>query len=379
MRRSAFILFFLMMICTVSAQINVAPGMKMPGVDATWLIQQKKLDRKANKKFLEAVVFSDLASPDIVQTLRYVESLESKFNRTNSETWDFRFQVVVPNSEEDVNQFLKTSGLPFSVALGADRNGRTFRNFVVAKVPEAVIGVDGAIAWIGPAMDLDYIIGELTAGTFSLQTYKNISQMKQEMQTALRSGLPEVAAKTAEKILETVPADNVAIQTILYSYELKNQNGKAIAFLEDRVAKCGEKAPGIRLLLLDRILRTGDMELWIKAVEKAVSQKMSPDDRLNLAAFLIDRPAKMFFPVKFVPQLCADILNDPAISSDPEFHANALEIAARSEYMVCRIDKACKFQEQAVSLRKETNSPLLPRSIQTLTFYQDIKALPVTK
>lgn len=374
MKRLTTVLTFLL-VTVLMAQINIIPGMKMPEVEADWMIPVKKSKMEKDSKVMKIVVFSDLESPDIIQTLRYLESLESKYRRKNLKKWILDFRVIVPNSKAELERFLKLTELPFSVSLGADRDGKTFRNFVVTKVSEAVIGTNNTITWLGPAMDLDYIISSILDNTFSISEYRNISRMKLEMQTALRSGLPDVAAKTAEKILEKVPGDITAIQTVLYSFEVKNQSGKAVAFLESCVAKCGNKAGGIRLLLLERIIRSGKFLIWQKTVDDAIKYTTDLDDQLNLAAFLVDMSPRFYFPAEQVPALCAKILKTPGLENDPVFHANALEIAARAEFTVCRIDKTILLQEQAIAIRKKQKSPLLKRSLQALEYYKKIQKL----
>lgn len=374
MRRLTAILFFLM-VGTVMAQISMTPGMRMPDIDATPMIPVSKPKIERSQKVMEVVVFSDINSQDFLQTLRYVESLESKFKRSGNKKWVFLFKVIVPNQKADVERFLKTALIPVSVQLMSDNNGKTFRNFVVTKISDAVIGIDGAISWLGPVMDLDSVILSLVDGTFSMDDYRKVSRMKAEMQTALRAGLPDVAAKTAEKILEKNPGDMTSIQTVLYSYELKRQTGQAVAFLEDCIARCSKNTSGLRLLLLDRISRSGDLSRWQKAADEAIKNCVTPDDKLNLAAFLVDMSPRFYFPAEQVPALCADILKTPGISDDPEFYAMALEIAARAEFAVCRLENAILYQTQAVEIRKKQDSLYLNSSLRALEYYTGIKNL----
>ena len=379
MRRFTTILFFFAVFCSAMAQINVAPGMKMPDVDADWVKPLRKICPGKDTKIMDIVVFSDVNNPEFVQTLRYLESLESKYRRMNKKNWILKLRVVVPNDKAALERVVKFVEPSFSVVVGSDINGRTFRNFVVTKVSEAVIGVDGAITWLGPVMDLDSIIASLMDGTFSMENYREISRMKQEMQTALRAGLPDVAAKTAEKILEKNPGDMTSIQTILYSYELKRQNWKAIEFLESSIAKCGKKAGRLHLLLLDRIVRSGDVSLWQKAADNAIRNSVTPDDKLNLAAFLLEMSPRFYFPAEQVPALCAEILKTPGIADDPEFYANALEISARAEFAVCRLDNAIALQTKAAELRKRQDSAFQKISLRALDYYKNIKKLSVKK
>ena len=101
MRKLTAVLILLCLVSAVMAQFSLTPGRKMPNVDAHWLTPVAKPHRVSGSKVMNIVVFSDSNTPGIVRTLRYLESLESKYNRRGSGKWILKFQVVVPNEKSD--------------------------------------------------------------------------------------------------------------------------------------------------------------------------------------------------------------------------------------------------------------------------------------
>ena len=100
---------------------------------------------------------------------------------------------------------------------------------------------------------------------------------------------------------------------------------------------------------------------------------------MNLTAFLLEQSPRFLFPAEQTLQLCDNILKDPETLKDPFFHANALEIAARGEFAVCRLDNAIKLQMQAVELRTKQNSPQIMSTSRALEYYKNIKQLSEKK
>ena len=117
MRRFTAILIFLGVVCSAMAQINVAPGMRMPDVDADWVKPLRRVCPGKDSKVMDIVVFSDVNNPEFVQTLRYLESLESKYRRMNKKNWILKVRVVVPNDKSVLERVVKFAEPSFSVSI----------------------------------------------------------------------------------------------------------------------------------------------------------------------------------------------------------------------------------------------------------------------
>ena len=76
------LLIFLFTVLAVQAQISLAPGAKMPNVNAEWLIRLpsggKPLMPGKEWKDFRILTFADAYSPDFLQTLRLMESVERR-------------------------------------------------------------------------------------------------------------------------------------------------------------------------------------------------------------------------------------------------------------------------------------------------------------
>lgn len=357
-----------------SADIDLIPGMKMPEISVEWVKKPKEKTAGPGQKRIVITAFVDMLSPDIFQTLRLMESLEKRYDSAPGAAVTVR--TVAKNTPELIKRILESDTAPFTAAIGADIQGRTFRKFntALSALPAAFIAKDGAIAWNGHPIEIESVVDAILEGNYSASRQKTIAGLRKDLQSALRSGLPDVIAQTADKILDLSPNDAIAMQARLYSFELKGQAAKEVDFLMNHIRKNPKNAMRNRLLLLNLLLRTGNMPQWRGCVaDTAREAEKNPDDVMNLMQFLLDRSPLGELPVELLRTLPEKALSELRKSGRADSLADALELCARIKYALCRPREAIVLQEEAAALRKQQKSPLLPRSEAILRFYRDLK------
>lgn len=376
------LLSLLILATTVQAQISLAPGAKMPGVSAEWIRkapsagQQPVLPPKDFKNFL-ILTFVDAYSPDFAPTLRLMESLERRF-AVPDKNFHVTVQTVAKNSKADLTKVMQSLSLPFQLNLGADVDGKTFRAFAVgvATLPYTFISMNGAIAWSGHPVEIDSVMDALIAEKFSIETQRKIAVHRSELQSALRSGLPDVVAQTADKILALSPRDSIAMQARLYSFQLKGQPAEATRFLADYIRKNPENSMQNRIILLNLLLQANQEAAWNKAVAETAAYALhKPEDALNFATYLLQNTAPVRLPVRDALQAAEYAEKQFRAAKNMPFLADALEALARANYAACRLDQAIRYQQEAVTLRETQKSPYLPDSRNMLNYYKNLKKL----
>ena len=384
------ILFFLLFLCAVllaaqgrsmpglrtpgaSSDVDLIPGMRMPGIDAEWGTKPRKRTPLEGEKNILIVAFVDMRSPDIFQTLRLMESLEKRYASARGAA--VTVETVARNDASLIKRVLGSDMAPFSAAVGADIQGKTFRKFntALSTLPAAFIAKDDAIAWNGHPVEIESVVDAILEGNYSASRQKRIADYRKHLQSALRSGLPDVIAQTADKILDLSPNDAIAMQARLYSFELKGQTAKEIDFLMEHIRKNPKNAMRNRILLLNLLLRSSDMVRWRSFLNETVPEaEKNPDDMMNLTQFLLDRAPLGELPVQVLRTMPEKMLKEFRKTNRLESEADALELNARVQYALCRPREAVGFQKEAVELRKKLKSPLLKRSQEILRFYQQL-------
>lgn len=374
------LLALLVLATAVQAQISLAPGVKMPNVSAEWVLKSPAAPRpvfpaKEQKEFL-VLTFADAYSHDFLQTLRLMESIERKYAVPGKNCF-VTTRTVVKNSEADLKKVLQSLALPFQLNLGADNSGKTFRAFAagIASLPYTFISQNGAIAWSGHPVEIETVMDALIDGKFSIDTQRKIAVHRSELQSALRSGLPDVIAQTADKILALSPRDSIAMQARLYSFQLKGQPDKAVLFLTDFIKKNPENSMQTRMTLLNLLQQAYQEAAWNTAIAETTAYAMQkPHDSLNLAAYLLTLPLERL-PAKEALQLAENAEKQLRAENNTATLADALETLARASYAICRLDQAILKQQEAVKLRETLKSPYLPASRKMLNFYENLKKL----
>lgn len=355
---------------------SLPPGSRMPEISAQWINEPVRKTPGEKQKQITVLTLVDILSPNIFQTLRMIESLEKKYALETRGV--VTLETVARNDLNLVKKILKSNDSPFVLAIGVDDKGRTFKRFdtTVGTLPFTIIAQNGAIVWKGHPVEIETVTDAILADEFSLSRQKKITALRQQLQSALKAGLPDVVAQTAEKILAIAPLDTIAMQARLYAFEQKGQTAEEARFLAEHIRRHPANSLQMRMLLLDLLQRLDDGAAWNKTVAETVAEAAKkPEDALNFAAYLLDRSAMANMPIQAILSLSDSAVRSFQSSPRQDMYADALEIAARAQYAACRLDPAIDLQKKAVAVREKSKSPFLNRSRKSLAFFESLKTL----
>lgn len=355
---------------------SLPPGSRMPEISAQWINEPVRKTPGEKQKQITVLTLVDILSPNIFQTLRMIESLEKKYALETRGV--VTLETVARNDLSLVKKILKSNDSPFVLAIGVDDKGRTFKRFdtTVGTLPFTIIAQNGAIVWKGHPVEIETVTDAILADEFSLSRQKKITALRQQLQSALKAGLPDVVAQTAEKILAIAPLDTIAMQARLYAFEQKGQTAEEARFLAEHIRRHPANSLQMRMLLLDLLQRLDDGAAWNKTVAETVAEAAKkPEDALNFAAYLLDRSAMADMPIQAILSLSDSAVRSFQSSPRQDMYADALEIAARAQYAACRLDPAIDLQKKAVAVREKSKSPFLNRSRKSLAFFESLKTL----
>ncbi len=357
------------------AQISVSPGARLPDVEADWIRAPKAMPPAApSLRRIEIIVFTDASMRNSAQVFRMVETLEEKYKSVPG--FAVRFRTVDRNDEAKLRGILNASPVPYALAVGSDRKNATFNNFAIASLPFSFVGLDGAIVWSGSPVDIEYVADSVIAGKHTGPNFAKMFEYRRDMLAALQAGLPDVAAQSADKALALDPADMIAIQTKLYAFDMKGRSADAAAFLQKQIAAVKGYHAKLQFLLLDNLARSGNAALWKRAALNAAAGAESARDRVNLAAWLLERSPVNHMPLREIGTLLAKAEQQISAMKDADsLRADCMELTARCRYFSGKIPQSVAVQANVVELRRKIASPLLSRSEEALNFYREVQTV----
>ena len=308
---------------------SLPPGSRMPEISAQWINEPVRKTPGEKQKQITVLTLVDILSPNIFQTLRMIESLEKKYALETRGV--VTLETVARNDLSLVKKILKSNDSPFVLAIGVDDKGRTFKRFdtTVGTLPFTIIAQNGAIVWKGHPVEIETVTDAILADEFSLSRQKKITALRQQLQSALKAGLPDVVAQTAEKILAIAPLDTIAMQARLYAFEQKGQTAEEARFLAEHIRR--HPANSYRCACFCWIF----CSVWTteppgtKPSRKPSRRpRKKPEDALNFAAYLLDRSAMADMPIQAILSLSDSAVRSFQSSRVQDMYADALEIAA---------------------------------------------------
>lgn len=276
--------------------------------------------------------------------------------------------LAVARNTKDVTADALHTFHPENLLLLTENDQKTvFKEYAFGEViiPFAVvIDKEDTVLWKGAPTDIESTLKRIRNGKYSRQTQMKIEQFRNDLQSGVQSGLPEVILRAADGILALDPADTIAIQAKLYVLQGRNRTDLAKAFLQERVKAVPDDLT-LRIVLLNFLIQSGDRAGFRTAFTETAGKNWGFNGTERLLSFVLDNAPFAWLPMKEV-QKCAWIL---AYNSNRVALHCALR--ARVAYLCGDVDAAIKLQQKAVA-RQPDNADFA----DVLAYYQSIKAPP---
>ncbi len=150
---------------------------------------------------------------------------------------EFRIILISPESKDAVEKFL-SDRKNFPCYVGLDNTEKTIRAYMGQSrlYPKAfLINPGGVLIWNGEAVDLPNVISRYYRDNLSINDWKTLGRLYEELEVLLRSRLDSSLVKITDDILKLNGEDGFAIRARLFYYDSTGQSDKAIEFLDKRV------------------------------------------------------------------------------------------------------------------------------------------------
>ncbi|MFA6291811.1 MAG: TlpA disulfide reductase family protein [Victivallales bacterium] len=247
-------LFFILFAMTMPFSLfALKPGDKATDLEILkWLKGNPITLDIAQGRNVLVVAFWATWAPPCIEAMPLLGDIQKKYA-------DKGVVVVAISSEEEklVAEFIKSrSYINYGIAL--DDSRKTFKKYMEGDsgIPTLfIVGKDGIVLWKGYPMELDAVLGKVTAGTFDIELQKKITLMHGELRKAMEKDSTAAMSNIAESILGKDPGDDIALRSKLYVFEKKNQPKEALAFLNNLQGKSPKHFPFyfMELSIMDKI------------------------------------------------------------------------------------------------------------------------------
>ncbi|MBO4648101.1 MAG: hypothetical protein J5806_08090 [Lentisphaeria bacterium] len=312
---------------------------------------------------LECAVLFDVTGSNAQNVLRMLEALQDEFR--------VPIRAVAVNPRRQADEFCSATG-PYTIGLAADDKLKTRNSLAETEslFPYAVLSRNGEVVWSGHPTELESVIELVKVDKFSLSKQRRVESLRKELQMAIQSGLPHVVASTADKILKEAPSDRIAIQAKIMALSSGGAGREVPAFIR-RVCKENPQDLRLRVMQLDFLLREGDPDGFLKAVNQFLQDFPKPDARLvRPIAFIIENAPYG----SLMPGLAMTLARRAydGVKSAPKTltYAIACETLARVEAEHGHFSEAVKLQESALPLREKTPQEAAAKA--RLQYYREL-------
>jgi thiol-disulfide isomerase/thioredoxin len=198
---------------------------------------------------------------------------------------------------EEVRPFVTEMGATMDYRVAIDNNEQTNDQYMKAfnqqGIPTAfVVDKTAKIVWVGhPMAELDEVLDEVVAGTFSIEKSKQRAERRKQLMedyrqfaTSLRTGEVEKAHSLAEAAVKNYadePSYLNEVAWVLLTFENRKFHNYPLALRIAKVAVESSKSKDASILdtYARALFETGDVAGAIAQQEKAVALVSDPDER----------------------------------------------------------------------------------------------------
>jgi tetratricopeptide (TPR) repeat protein len=362
--------------------VEARPGLKAPalflreeltGRPVSFQPEALKEGEKRSEgfKFLVGLMFFGSWSPMSDAMNPALASLQTEFRKKG-----FRLIAVSPEPKDRVQAFLKRHP-ETNFAVGIDKDEKSLKGYLGVKVvlPRAIlIDADEEVLWIGDVVDMPMLVRKYYSGKFDVEKLNVVSQLLEQMRSALRSGNNGEAEKLAYRVLQKDPGNAAAIRLVLFIKESGGHLAEAVDFL-DKTYKKSPDSVDAAFAYLQFIERHPEFlkKLVPTAKLALASFKNRPRDLNSLAWMLLDMFPFENGTLEIAESAIKEAVKELAKDAPDEVRASFLVTEARLYYKTGQLDKAVSSQKQAVELLGDSTRSIAAGKM--LKYYQEANSL----
>lgn len=370
---TAFLIPMSLLFCAIDQARALGPGDKADELDGLVWMQGDPVkiftEQETDKKIIIITFFATWDKGSEL-SLPVLSAIQKTFKKDNI------ILIGVSKEKEDlIKDYLNKNQNNISFSIAKDPSGHISDRYTGAdaRIPlTLIIDKNGKIIWRGHPLEVELIVKKILSGTFDLKKQIKIAELHKELQNFLQIEDIIQVVRTADKILEIDPADDIAMRVRLFVFESNNQLKEALEFI-DRLIEKNPDASAIYLIKLDLLERTNSPVEEIHKTVKLISEKFKNDHETlhQLVWICVNRLRFGVIPLKIaldVSKHALDMLIEEK-EQDSAKLAAYLSTQAKLYYLIGAIEQAVKNQKEVIRLQK--GDPSESESSRLLQYYQN--------
>ncbi len=353
MRKRSITMFFILTVLFTVRMFAVEIGTEAPKLEVQQWLRGALIDfsvpeyLRQNSSKLTVVVCWGTWLTGARDVTPLLAQLQNKYHDK-----EFRIILISAEPKAAIEKFF-AADKDFPCYIAQDKGEKTTRAYMGQSrlFPKAfLIDAAGNLVWSGEAFDLPNLINTYYDHKFSLDDWKKLGQLYEELEIQLRSRLDQGIIPITDQMLALNADDGFAIRARLFYYDSIRQPDKAIQFLEARVKTTPHNAgiylAAFNILSGQRPLNANKMLEFASAYFKNFEKE--PVALQQLALVLLRdfgyTPGTLELAAKILP------LIEKAADVTPAEKAAILTTVALYQYKIGYFDKAVAAQRETIRL-----------------------------